>query len=169
MATKPRAREKGNAIGCLSFDVRTAKRATFEAFEFTVVGSSQVEVKNASYGTEKDDHAYRVEVEERDGLAVPTECECPADVHRGPDCKHKVALASVGGKTVLNAAVAFEESEPASSDRTPVTSAVNLPADGGSEALDSGEEDTCPNGDPRCEGPGGDELPCFPCYYREGE
>ena len=30
-------------------------------------------------------------------------------------------------------------------------------------------EGTCPNGDPRCNGPEADELPCFECYQQRGE
>lgn len=64
-------------------------------------------VTNASYGYLKEDHSYLVGVEERGGRALPAECECPADIHYKKDCKHTVALATVGGPTVLNAAIEY--------------------------------------------------------------
>jgi len=117
----------------LSFDAKTAKRVGWEAFEFTVEGPHLVRVTNASYGFEKDDHSYLIGVEERDGVSVPAECDCPADLHRDPDCKHKVALATVGGTTVLNAAVDFESPAagfPVQNDDV-TTAADKLQTDGG--------------------------------------
>lgn len=52
---------------------------TWEAWEFTVEGLHKVEVTNASYGFEKDDHSYIVGVKERDGQVIPAECGCEAD------------------------------------------------------------------------------------------
>ena len=154
MATTSRTEEKRTAVEHLSFDSRTAKRVTFEAFEFTVVGPHLVEVTNASYGYLKDDHSYVVGVEERGGVALPAECECPADVHREPDCKHKVALATVGGPTVLNAAVNFENPAPASSDSDSMTAADRLRADGGNPyQQEGGDECGCTS-----------ELPCWDCF-----
>jgi len=151
----------------LDFGSKTAKRVGWEAFEFSIVGSHQVEVINASYGFEKDDHSYTVGVEVRDGVAVPVECACPADIHREPDCKHKVALATVGGSTVMDAAVKFEETEE--SDSTPpfplltseetTTVAEKIETDGGLQ--------TCPNGNIHCNGSTDEKLPCFACF--EGE
>lgn len=82
------------------------------AWSFRSVGPLQVEVVNESYGYLKDEHTYTVAVEERDGIVVPGECECPADrYHEEYGCKHKGALATVGGTVggtvVLNAARAF--------------------------------------------------------------
>jgi hypothetical protein len=41
------------------------------------------------------------------------------------------------------------------------------------ERLDADERsatnDDCPNSDPRCPGPEGDDLPCFPCFADSGE
>lgn len=31
------------------------------------------------------------------------------------------------------------------------------------------EEDTCPNGEEWCDGPNGDDLPCFGCFDPEQE
>lgn len=146
--------DKRTAVEHLSFGAKTAKRATWEAWEFTVVGPHTVEVTNASYGCEKDDHAYKVGVVVKDGAAILAECECPADKYRDDyDCKHKVALATVGGPTVLNAAVAFEDPAP-DRDRDTETMADHLRADGG-------DPDDCD-----CAALSGD-LPCWPCY-RDG-
>ena len=134
MATTSRTGEKRTAVEHLEYTPRTLKRVEWESWEFTVVGPHLIEVTNASYGFEKDDHAYTVGVEVRDGVAIPAECECPADVHHDSDCKHKTALAIVGGPTVLNAAVDFEGSSPV----------LGVATDGGCE----------------CDG---DRLPCFDC------
>lgn len=156
MKTNDKTAEKRTAVEYLSFGAKTAKRVTWEAWEFTVVGPHLVEVTNASYGFEKDDHSYTVGVKERDGLAIPAECNCPADIHREEyDCKHKVALSAIGGKTILNAAVAFSPHSTPQGETETV--AGKLKADGG-------KSNTCPHGDPDCDGPGGDRLPCFECY-----
>jgi len=90
----------------LNFGAKTAKRVGWEAWEFTVESPHLIRVTNVSYGFEKDDHSYLVGVEDRDGLLVPAECECPADKYNEEyDCKHKVSLATVGGPVVLQAAV----------------------------------------------------------------
>ena len=158
MTINAKTAEKRTAVEYLSFGAKTAKRVTWEAWEFTVVGPHLVEVTNASYGFEKDDHTYTVGVKECDGLAVPAECDCPADMYREDyDCKHKVALAAIGGKTTLDAAVAFSpHSTPVGESKTE-TIAKKLKADGGKPA-------TCLHGDPDCDGPSGDRLPCFECY-----
>jgi len=165
------AAEEKRIVTQLDFDAKTAKRVTWEAWEFTVVGPYQVEVTNASYGIEKADHAYVVGVDERDGVTVPVECGCPADVHREPDCKHKVALATVGGPTVLNAAVAFDVPAASSDNSTArvTTVADALQTDGGTAtvAASLNELPTCPNGVEWCPGPDGDDLPCFDCYRGE--
>lgn len=150
----------------LSFGAKTSKRVGWEAWEFSIAGSHQVEVTNASYGFEKDAHTYTVGVDKRAGIILPTECDCPADLHREPDCKHKVALATVGGVTVLNAAVECGTATAALSvsDRSDVaTAADKLQTDGGVSTVDD-EPETCPNGDSRCPRPDGDGFPCFDCF-----
>jgi hypothetical protein len=86
------------------------------------------------------------------GVIVPRECECPADRFSDDyDCKHKVALATIGGQVVMKAAAPFPEKSLESSnpvERTPV-------ADGGRP-----ENQKC-----ECEELG--ELPCWPCYRAE--
>lgn len=130
----------------LTFGAKTAKRVTWESWEFTVVGPAQVLVTNASYGYLKDEHSYVVTVEEReeDGVVLPRECECPADRYNEEyDCKHKVALAAVGGPTVLEAAWVFSDTDP------------KLRADGGD---DEGEVRDCDCTE-RYDG-----FPCAECY-----
>jgi hypothetical protein len=109
-------------------------------------------VTGASHGIEKDDHAYVVSIKEREGLAVPAGCECAADEYNEEyDYKHKVALATVGGPTVLNAAVNLDDAAPASSGGTTETM-----ADGGTVEQKEDTECDCAN----LSG----NLPCWPCY-----
>lgn len=160
MTTKETSGKK-SAVHELSFNGRTAKRVTWESWEFTIVGPYQVRVTNASYGSLKDDHTYVVGVEDREGLAVPAECECKADRYQeDADCKHKVALATVGGPTVLNAATEYET--PATTDTPSVeTVADKLRADGGLPADSGSVEDDCD-----CASLSG--FPCWDCY-RDGK
>ncbi|PAU79743.1 hypothetical protein CK500_16030 [Halorubrum salipaludis] len=153
----------------LDFTSKTAKRVAWEAWEFSVAGPYQVRVTNAAYGVEKSAHSYVVGIEQWDGLPVPAECECPADVHREPDCKHKVALATVGGRAVLDAATSHEPTSPASSsDGTAgrTTAADVLQTDGGVVAEDFTENENtrCLGGTEWCPGPDAEALPCFSCY-----
>jgi len=108
MTTNAKPDQK-SVVAQLNFGAKTAKRVGWESWEFTVVGPYEVEVTNASYGYLKDDHSYRVMVAEAEAGTVPAVCDCPADQYSEHyDCKHKVALAAVGGPTVLNAAVDFD-------------------------------------------------------------
>ena len=156
-------------VSQLEFGSKTAKRVGWEQFEFTIAGPHQVEVTNASYGFEKDDHSYIVGIEKAGGLPHPAECSCPADVHREPDCKHKVALVTIGSLTVLNAAVNFDKPARPLSKQTSeeLNSAEVLQTDGG-VATTSGKSETCPNDNSNCRGPKAEKLPCFDCY-RMGE
>ncbi|PSP54452.1 hypothetical protein BRC82_09685 [Halobacteriales archaeon QS_1_67_19] len=151
----------------LNFGAKTAKRVTWEEWEFTVVGPHQIEVANAAYGYEKDEHSYVVGVEERDGRAVPAECECKADRYNEEyDCKHKIALATVGGSVVLQAAVDFPTLTVDTERTTASTLEDKLRADGGavvektdedSPRLDAKEHDECDCAELS-------DLPCFECY-----
>ncbi|MFC7231625.1 SWIM zinc finger family protein [Saliphagus sp. GCM10025308] len=71
----------------LEFTRRTAKRAQYEAFEYTLVPEG-VLVRNASHETPAD-HEYTVTIEN----GVPTHCECPADEYYEGACKHRVSIA----------------------------------------------------------------------------
>ena len=156
----------------LTFGAKTSKRVTWEAFEFTVCGPHQVEVTNAAYGYEKDEHSYVVGVEEPDGRAVPAECECKADRYNEEyDCKHKVALATIGGSVVLQAAVDCPTPTVDTERTTASTSQNKLRADDGavvektdedSPSLDAEEHDECD-----CVNLS-DNFPCWPCV-RDGK
>ena len=107
MQTNDRDSQK-SVVAQLNFGAKTAKRVAWESWEFTVVGPFEIEVTNASYGFLKDEHSYRVLVAEKEGAPLPVQCDCPADqYHDEYDCKHKVAVAAVGGPTVLQAAVDY--------------------------------------------------------------
>lgn len=93
------------ALDQLDYSATTARRATWEAYEFTVTASHTIRVINASYGDDKDNHSYEVAVVDLDGVGLPVECECPADQHHELACKHRVAVAAKGGQTLLNAAL----------------------------------------------------------------
>lgn len=144
----------------LNFGAKTAKRVSWEAWEFAIESPHLVRVTNASYGFEKDDHSYLVGVEDRDSVLVPAECECEADRYdEDRDCKHKVALATVGGPVVLQAAVDFEKAAAGFQVSTPesiTTGTDKLETDGGTAS--------CENGDKRCNGSDGAGLCCFDCF-----
>ncbi|MFC7044801.1 SWIM zinc finger family protein [Halobacteriaceae archaeon GCM10025711] len=80
----------------LEFTSRTAKRAQYEAFEFSIAPGGVV-VQNGSY-ERPSEHEYLVFVED----GVPVACECPADENYSGACKHRVAVAI--RKPVLTAA-----------------------------------------------------------------
>ena len=162
-------------VAYLNIGPKTAKRVAWEDWSFTVVGPFQIEVTNESYGHLKDEHTYRVTVEERDDVIVPAECECPADRFRDEyDCKHKVALAAIGGPLVLEAARDYQPaSEPTTAPERVTTAADKLRTDGGEvDAVAEGggrrrsETDSCPHGQDGCDGPE-DELPCFACWCEQ--
>lgn len=169
MTANDSAAEK-RIVDQLFFGATTAKRVGWEAWEFTVVGPYLVEVTNASYGHLKDDHTYTVGVAERDGVPIPAECECPADTYNEESaCKHRVALATVGGPTVLRAAVNCGSPAGPSSERElerAITAVDLLQTDGGTVTAESTDDEVepCPNDDPRCDGPDSEKLPCFACY-----
>lgn len=71
----------------LEFPRRVAKRAQYEAFEFTITADG-VQVRNCSHA-DPDNHQYVVTVD--DGL--PVACDCPADHKYEGACKHRVAVA----------------------------------------------------------------------------
>lgn len=147
----------------LEFGSRTTKRVTWEAWEFSIEAPHLVRVTNASYGFEKADHSYLVGVEDRDGLLVPAECECPADVHREPDCKHKVALATVAGPLVLQAAVDY----PTPKAKTDESTGVELRTDGGAITDEPTDDDQPLNASEYAEcdcTDGSDDFPCWPCF-----
>jgi hypothetical protein len=122
----------------LDVSSRVAKRAQYEAFEFSVVAEG-VRVRNCSHA-EPSEHEYLVRI---DG-GVPTQCACPADERFDGACKHRVAVAI--RDPVLNAAVA-----------------ASVATDGGTTEMQrrgkEGEEDDedCDCADLR------GEFPCWTC------
>ncbi|WP_254767568.1 SWIM zinc finger family protein [Salinilacihabitans rarus] len=125
-----------------------------------------------SYGSEKADHSYLVGVEDRDAVLVPAECECPADKYNEEyDCKHKVALATVGGPVVLEASVNFPTPRGNPGQSNASTLSEKFRADGGiateeigggSEPLDAVEPEECDCAELS------DDFPCWPCV-RDGK
>lgn len=159
-------------VGELNFGAKTSKRVTWEAWEFTVAGPHQIEVTNASWGAEKADHSYLVAIEDRDGVPVPTDCGCKADRFREDyDCKHKVALATVGGPVVLQAAITTPTPTGDAERTTPETLEDRLRADGGAVPEETGEDSpTLDAAEPEecdCANLLG-EFPCWPCV-RDGK
>jgi hypothetical protein len=152
----------------LNYGSKTAKRVGWEAWEFAVEAPHLVRVTNASYGCVKGDHSYLIGIEDRDGLLVPSECECPADEYNEEyDCKHKVALATVGGPVVLQAAVDCPTPTVDGGETTRQTLEDRLRADGGATTersdagplpLDTKEPEECDCGELS------DDFPCFECY-----
>jgi len=173
MSSNVAATEK-RIVSQLSFGQKTAKRVSWEAWEFEIVGPQQVEVTNASWGAEKDEHRYIVTVEDQNGLFIPDKCECPADQYNDDySYKHQVAVATVGGPVVLGAAMAYtsdrsSQSEPTTMvDKirtgrgTDVGSDVDDDVAGDSDAVDRPDDCNCA---PFMADHG---LPCWPCY-RDG-
>ena len=84
---------------------------------------------------------------------VPTECECPADEYSDEyDCKHKVAVAVVGGPVVLGAAVAYTSREE-----------PPLRADGG--VVEASDEES--QEEEQCDCSESSDFPCWGCF-RDG-
>ena len=147
METNESGRQK-TAVEYLNFGAKTAKRVTWEAWSFRLVGPLQVLVTNESYGVEKDAHTYVVAVEDVGGVIVPRECECPADRFRDDyACKHRVAL-SLAPPVVMEAAAAFSDRPLESSNSVEPTPV----ADGGRPE------------NPKCECEELGELACWSCY-----
>jgi len=166
MNTNTPAEDKRNAVEHLSFGAKTEKRVTWEAWEFAVEAPHLIRVTNASYGFKKADHSYLVGVEDCDGVLVPAECECPADMYRDDyDCKHKLALAVVGGAVVLGAAVDYPTDSNASSGETQART------DGGVTTEETGEESHPLDAEEREEcdcAELSNGFPCWPCV-RDGK
>ena len=122
-------------------------------------------------------------VDAREGV-----CECPDYQHRKPEkgCKHIQRIGYATGTTQIpewvnpaeidsqlgaqtNATVAVSPA-PSSDRELETETALEQPfqTDGGT-TTESGDSEKCPNGDARCDGPDGDELPCFPCFEVSGQ
>jgi hypothetical protein len=131
-------------VELLDADTTVEKRAQWEAFEFTLLGSGDVKVVNTSH-EEPSDHTYTVHVEG----GIPSDCTCPAFEYQAGACKHMLSIAI----------------------REPLLEAVSaeptVKADGGLTV----EKEEADHSDERPEdcdcSPLFDELPCWPCY-RDG-
>jgi hypothetical protein len=133
-----------DVVDALDADATTEKRASWEGFEFTVLGGDEIEVVNSSYEN-PDEHTYTVHVEG----GIPSDCNCPAFEYQDGACKHMVGVAI--REPVLEA----------------VTAEPTVKTDGGvtvekEEATHSDERpDDCDCWNPK------QGLPCWPCY-RDG-
>ena len=150
--------ESSTVFEQLAFDTKTAKRVAWSEWAFKIVAPFEIEVRNLSYGHFADDHVYRVMVDEQ---GVPISCTCPGFKHyHGPNDrvgKHMLAVATVGGPTLLEAARAFSpDNEPTASTGT-TTLSEKLKPDGGQEV-----ENTTNTECTECAGLSG--LACFSCY-----
>lgn len=134
----------------LDLSSRVAKRAQYEAFDFTLEGPD-VRVRNESHAN-PDEHEYLVSIE--DGL--PASCSCPADERFEGACKHRVAVAI--RKPILEAAQTRTASD------TPLVSDGGVVPDS-SESADASEDHPADEAD-RCS----ECLPEFPCWdcFRTG-
>jgi hypothetical protein len=143
-AEQPPELHPSEVLELLDADSESVKRASWEAFEFTLLGDGDIEVVNISHEN-PDDHTYTVHVES----GIPSDCTCPAFEYREGSCKHQVAVAI--REPVLEAATV----EP------------KMKADGGLtvETEESDHSDERPD-DCDC-APTFEELPCWPCY-RDG-
>lgn len=152
----------------LNIGTKTAKRITWEQFEFSIEAPHLIRATNASYGLENDEHSYLVGIEERDGRAVPAKCSCPADKYsEDQTCKHRGACAMIAGPVVLQAAMTVSSPTCDTEEPNSATLADRLWADGGviSEgscgdggSLIETERDECECSDL----PG--EFPCWSCW-----
>ncbi|WP_415383008.1 SWIM zinc finger family protein [Halosimplex sp. TS25] len=133
----------------LEFSTRVAKRAQYEAFEFSLVAGN-VSIRNGSHANPSE-HEYLVTVE--DGL--PIECTCPADDHYEGACKHRVAVAI--RRPLLDAVTAADGSQSVAADGGHVpASAANTPeATSAQDEAGAADDEECPD----CIG----EFPCWEC------
>lgn len=126
-----------DVVEVLDANVATEKRASWEGFEFTLLGDGDVEIVNSSYEN-PEDHSYRVHVE----AGIPSDCSCPAFEYQDGPCKHLVAVAI--REPVLGAA----------------TEDAQVRADGG--AITESSTDDSPEEECRCKEY---EFPCFECFH----
>ncbi|QLG50680.1 SWIM zinc finger family protein [Natrinema halophilum] len=126
-----------STLELLEYDEQMAKRASWEAFEFTLLGEGVIEVVNGSYDDPRE-HTYMVHAEGK----IPSDCTCPAWEYQEGACKHMVAVAI---REPLLEAVATEPSTRADGGI-----AVEAPP-----YDDSEEECDCDKLS--------DDFPCWPC------
>ena len=124
METNTDTVENSTVLEQIAFDIKTAKRVAWSDWAFTIVAPFEIEVQNLSYGYLAEDHTYRVMVDEQ---GVPVSCTCPGFKHyhspNGRVGKHMLAVATIGGPTLLEAARAFP---PNHESKTPTGTAALL-------------------------------------------
>ncbi len=128
----------------LDADSKIVKRASWEAFEFTLLGDGDVEVVNGSHD-EPEEHTYTVHIES----GIPSDCTCPAFEYQAGACKH-----------MLSIAIREPLLEAVSADPT-------VKADGGLTVEEGTTGDFNERPDDCDCSPTFEELPCWPCY-RDG-
>jgi hypothetical protein len=128
----------------LDADATVEKRASWEAFEFTLLGDGDIEVVNGSHD-EPEEHTYTVHIEG----GIPSDCTCPAWEYREGPCKHMMAVA------IREPLLEAMSAEP------------TVRADGG-VTVEESESDHSDERPDNCDcTPLMEDLPCWPCY-RDG-
>src|SRR6056297_745453 len=147
-----------NPLSRLEFTNRVAKRAQYEAFEYTLTPEG-VTVRNGSHA-DPENHEYLVTV--RDGL--PIACTCPADARFDGACKHRVAVAI--RRPLLDALARWTQDRSVATDGGPRFTEQSSTPESPSESessVESSEESPAES----CS----DCLDTFPCWecYRTGK
>ncbi|WP_436932440.1 SWIM zinc finger family protein [Halosimplex halobium] len=135
----------------LEFSTRVAKRAQYEAFEFSLVDGG-IRVRNGSH-PDPSDHEYRVRVDE----GVPATCECPADEQYEGACKHRVAVAI--RRPLLDAVTSDSRSVAADGGRVGASGPHSDGPTDGQPAGDDAVSDATAAHCAECL----DEFPCWDC------
>ena len=132
---------ENHVLSHLTYSKRVAKRAQYEALEFSLE-TRGVLVRNTSHANPAK-HEYLVTI--RDGILIA--CQCPADNHYDGACKHRVGVAI--RTPLLQAAT---DHALVSGEGTQIEKEAEIRAD------DSGTDQPA---DCDCDGFGG--FPCWPC------
>jgi len=133
----------------LDFSTRVAKRAQYEAFEFSL-SPGGVTVRNGSHAN-PGEHEYLVRVED----GIPAACACPADEQYEGACKHRVAVAI--RRPLLDAVGEADGSQSIAADGGRVTSPTEEKPDTG--PLQDGRTARDEEGCSECI----DDFPCWEC------
>lgn len=139
-------------LNALDFTTRVAKRAQYEAFEFSI-DQHIVHIRNESHA-DPENHEYRIEV--ADG--IPVTCSCPYDARTEMACKHRVAVAI---RRPILAAVRAQPSSSTATDGGTDPTAGQLPEDddvASPRQLVSEECSDCL-----------ETFPCWECYRSSGQ
>ncbi|GAA0212615.1 SWIM zinc finger family protein [Halobaculum roseum] len=142
--------DSSHVLDRLDVSTGARRRAETEPFDFSLTRDG-VRVTNRGYA-EPSDHSYVVTM---DG-ALPVACECPADEHYDPACKHRLAVAihtpvrdAAAARPVADGGV----QEPPESEADRTNDSVPDP-------------DESPDDPEWCDCATLGELPCFECVRR---